>query len=117
DQRTPLLYHALIQAKRKSVKLYFASPNIPNTEVFLQLLGNSTEENSSITESPVAQNRFFIDCIEKKALMFSEYGKDIPLQRLKYTENEVDNLFEVVSTLGSERQNIIYCNTIKYTVE
>lgn len=66
DPRTPLLYHALMQAKRKSVKLYFASPNLPNTEVFLQLLGNSTEENRAIKESPVVQNRFFIDCIEKK---------------------------------------------------
>lgn len=117
DQRTPLLYHALMQAKRKSVKLYFASPNVPNAEVFLQLFGNSTEENSSITESPVAQNRFFIDCIEKNSVMFSEYGLDIQLEGLKYSEDEAKNLFEVVSTLGSEKQNIIYCNTIQHTIE
>lgn len=117
DQRTPLLYHALMQAKRKSVKLYFASPNVPNTEVFLQLFGNSTEENSSITESPVSQNRFFIDCIEKSSVMFSEYGADIQLKGLKYTDDETENLFEVVSTLGSEKQNIIYCNTIQHTIE
>lgn len=117
DQRTPLLYHALIQAKRKSVKLYFASPNLPNTEVFLQLIGNSIEESTTITESPVTQNRFFIDCIEKKALMFSDYGKDIQLQGIKYYEKEVDNLFEVVNKLGGEKQNIIYCNTINHTVD
>lgn len=117
DQRTPLLYHSLMQAKRKSVKLYFASPNIPNTEVFLRLFGNSIEESTSITESPVAQNRFFIDCIDKKAVMFSDFGKDIPLNGLKYTKNEVENLIEVVNKLGADKQNIIYCNTIEYTVK
>lgn len=34
DTRTPLLYHALVLAKRKSVNIYFASPNIPNADVF-----------------------------------------------------------------------------------
>lgn len=34
DTRTPLLYHSLVLAKRKSVNIYFASPNIPNADIF-----------------------------------------------------------------------------------
>lgn len=34
DTRTPLLYHSLVLAKRKSVNIFFASPNIPNADVF-----------------------------------------------------------------------------------
>jgi len=117
DPRTPLLYHALVLAKRKSVKLYFASPNIPNTDIFLKLLGNSTDENSSIKESPVSQNRFFIDCIEGKAMMFSDFGDDIPLPNFRYSGNEIDNFFEIVSILGAKNQNIVYCNTIAHTIE
>ncbi|GIO23468.1 DEAD/DEAH box helicase [Oceanobacillus sp. J11TS1] len=116
DQRTPLLYHALMQAKRKSVKLYFASPNVPNTEVFLQLFGNSIEESTSITESPVTQNRFFIDCIKEKAVMFSEYGQEIPLNGINYANSEIENLTEVVNKLGADKQNIIYCNRIEDTI-
>src|SRR5699024_8045875 len=94
-----------------------ASPNIPNTDIFLKLLGNSTDENSSIKESPVSQNRFFIDCIEGKAMMFSDFGDDIPLPNFRYSGNEIDNFFEIVSILGAKNQNIVYCNTIAHTIE
>lgn len=66
DTRAPLFYHALMLAKRKSINLYFSSPNVPNTDIFLQLVGNSVEETLSIKENSVAQNRFFIDCIKKE---------------------------------------------------
>src|SRR5699024_1224103 len=108
DPRTPLLYHALVLANRQSVMLYFASPNIPNTDIFLKLLGNSTDENSSIKDSAVSQNRFFIDCIEGKAMMFSDFGDDIPLHNFRYSGNEIDNFFEIVSILGAKNQNIVY---------
>lgn len=122
DSRTPLLYHALTQAKRKSVKMYFASPNIPNVEVFLQLFNNSTEESTAITESPVTQNRFFIDCLNEKSIMFSDFGKSITLKGLQFSrkideqEREIENLREVLLRLGESNQNIVYCNTINYTI-
>ena len=55
DKRTPVLYHALTLAKRKSINIYFASPNVPNPDVFLQLVNNSTEESISIEESPESE--------------------------------------------------------------
>lgn len=48
DSRSPLYYHAILQAERKSIKLYFASPNIPNPEVFLSLFDKSTDESINV---------------------------------------------------------------------
>lgn len=38
DSRSPLYYHAILLAERKSIKLYFASPNIPNANIFFTII-------------------------------------------------------------------------------
>ncbi|EAD0597741.1 DEAD/DEAH box helicase [Listeria monocytogenes] len=115
DTRAPIFYHALTLAKRKSIKLFFASPNIPNTEIFLQLFGNSTKESLAITESAVAQNRFFVDCIDKRAVMFSEYGEEISIPYV-YHNDDIKDLNYAIKVIGRSVQNIIYCNTIEDTI-
>lgn len=50
DSRSPLYYHAILLAERKSIKLYFASPNIPNADVFLQLFEKNIDEQMIIKE-------------------------------------------------------------------
>lgn len=92
DSRAPLFYHALMLAKRKSINLYFSSPNIKNSEIFLQLFGNSTDDTLSVTESSVAQNRFFIDCVENKAVMFTENGEEIDIPYDSFNTNEHESL-------------------------
>lgn len=116
DTRAPLFYHALMLAKRKSINLYFSSPNIPNTDIFLQLVGNSTEESLSIKETSVSQNRFFIDCIEKRSIFFSEYGKELALNYDGYSSTPKRNLINALNTMGKNHQNIIYCNTKEDTI-
>ena len=118
DTRTPLLYHALILAKRKSVNIYFASPNIPNADVFLEMINNSTDESMSIIESPVTQNRFFIDTIENKSFMISDYGDDIVFPKFNFKEKDIICNLQLVLELFSEnRQSIIYCNTVDKTIQ
>ncbi|KLE14417.1 DEAD/DEAH box helicase [Clostridium sp. C8] len=115
DSRSPLYYHSVLLAERKSVKLYFASPNIPNAEVFLQLFEKSSEEKMVIEESPVSQNRFFIDLIRGNVSFFSEYGKEIDL-----ITGDIYNrasLNDILSYLGKGNQNIIYCNTVEDTID
>jgi helicase conserved C-domain protein len=117
DMRTPLLYHALVLAKRKSVNIYFASPNIPNADVFLEMINNSTDESMSIIESPVTQNRFFIDTIENKSFLISDYGNDIVFPKLDFKENDIiGNLQLVLESFSEDRQSIIYCNTVDKTI-
>ena len=118
DTRTPLLYHALVLAKRKSVNIYFASPNISNAGVFLEMINNSTDESMSIIESPVTQNRFFIDTIENKSFMISDYGDDIVFPKFDFKENDIiGNLQLVLESFSEDRQSIIYCNTVDKTIQ
>lgn len=117
DTRTPLLYHSLVLAKRKSVNIFFASPNIPNTDVFLEMINNSTEENIAIIESPVTQNRFFIDTISDYSFMISDFGKDIILPKFNFDNNRINNLKKVLNTFSKNRQSIIYCNTVDKTIQ
>ncbi len=117
DTRTPLLYHSLVLAKRKSVNIYFASPNIPNADVFLKMINNSTEESKSVIESPVAQNRFFIDTVNDKSFMISEFGKDIIFSKFNFSDDKIENLKKVLETFSKNRQSIIYCNTVDKTIQ
>lgn len=114
DSRSPLYYHAILLAERKSIKLYFASPNIPNANIFLQLFEKSTDEQIVVTESPVAQNRFFIDFIEEKARMFTETGDDIVFNDIGKKKSNYVN--ELLLKLGHNCKNIIYCNTVADTI-
>jgi superfamily II DNA/RNA helicase len=117
DTRSPLYYHAILLAERKSIKLYFASPNIQNPDVFLKLFEKSTDENIVIQTSPVAQNRYYLDLIDKKCLMFSDTNTEDNMQ-LNFSNDE---FFYWLEKLGGSDKNIIYCNskidTIDYAIE
>lgn len=115
DTRSPLYYHAILMAERKSINLYFASPNIPNAEVFLQLFEKSIDEAMVIEDSSVAQNRYFIDLIEKKAVLFSDTGKEI-LFHYDFSV-EKGKLSKLLKEFGDGQQNIVYCNTVDDTIE
>ena len=113
DTRSPLYYHAILQAERKSIKLYFASPNIPNPEVFLQLFEKSTEEAKSVKSSPVSQNRYFLDFLDKRCSMFSDVADE---QNININFND-DDFYTWVKRLSKRDASIIYCNTKSDTVE
>lgn len=113
DTRSPLYYHAILQAERKSIKLYFASPNIPNPEVFLQLFEKSTEEAKSVKSSPVSQNRYFLDFHDKRCLMFSDVTDE---QNIEVNFND-DDFYTWVKRLSKRDASIIYCNTKSDTIE
>ena len=112
DSRAPLYYQAISMAERKSIKLFFASPNIPNSDIFLKLFDKSTDECMVIKEAPVSQNRFFIDFVERKEKMFTESGKDDVFDNF----GNYNNLNELLLCIGSDKKNIVYCNSIEDTI-
>lgn len=112
DSRAPLYYQAISMAERKSIKLFFASPNIPNSDIFLKLFDKSTDECMVIKEAPVSQNRFFIDFVERKEKMFTESGKDDVFD----TFGNYNNLNELLLSIGSDKKNIVYCNSVEDTI-
>ena len=112
DSRAPLYYQAISIAERKSIKLFFASPNIPNSDIFLKLFDKSTNECMVIKEAPVSQNRFFIDFVEKKEKMFTESGKDDIFDSF----GNYNNLNELLMFVGKKKKNIVYCNSVDDTI-
>lgn len=112
DARSPLYYHAILLAERKSINLYFASPNIPNAQIFLELFEKSQDETMVIQDSPVAQNRYYFDFIDHKAIIFSDSGNEISLEY----DTIHDSYFDLLIQLGKDCQNIVYCNTIEDTI-
>lgn len=113
DSRSPLYYHAILQAEKKSVKLFFASPNIPNPELFLSIFDKSTDENLNIKSSPVSQNRYYMDFLDNKCIYFSEYRGDINIP----INFENKNFFDFLVSLSRGDKSIVYCNTKKDTIE
>lgn len=119
DTRAPLYYHAILLAQRKSIKLFFASPNIPNADIFLKIFEKSQTENMTIKESPVMQNRFYIDLFENKYYAISDENEIIEIEsslKQERIENINDELNSIIKSIGSGNQNIIYCNSTYDTV-
>ena len=116
DIRTPLMYHALNMAKRKSINIYFASPNIPNPSIFLELVNNTTEESYAVKADSVSQNKFFINCHTDSSFMVSDFGKDIKLPKFKFSGKYIEDLKIMLDTFSKNSQSIIYCNTVDKTI-
>lgn len=119
DTRSVTSYAAIEKALKKygNIKLYFASPNVSNPEIFLQLFNRSNGSNSYKTnESPVSQNLFFIDLLNNK-IDYITGNENIEIESKDFfsISNSIDDL---IKNLGQEKNNLIYCNsknrTIKY---
>ncbi|UQK60678.1 DEAD/DEAH box helicase [Ezakiella coagulans] len=116
DTRTPLMYHALVMAKRKSINIFFASPNIPNPSVFLELVNNTPDESYAVKVDSVSQNKFFINCHTDSSFMVSNFGKDIEFPKFNFSGNCIEDLKIILDTFSKNRQSIIYCNTVDKTI-
>ena len=112
DTRSPLYYHAVLQAERKSIKLFFASPNIPNPEIFLKLFEKSSDESLCIKSSPVSQNRYFLDLVERKSLLLSDSGSEFSID-LDFKDTSLNYWISKIS--GGEK-SIVYCNSKSDTI-
>lgn len=119
DTRSPLYYHAILLAQRKSVKLYFSSPNIPNTDIFLELFEKSQEEKTVINESPVNQNKFYIDLFENKFYAINHQNDFISIDStIDFKDKTIEEkLNHIIKIIGNSNKNIIYCNSINDTVK
>lgn len=116
DTRTPIMYHALVIAKRKSIKIFFASPNISNPSVFLELINNTPDKSCSARVESVSQNRFFINCHTDTTYMISEFGENICLPKLNLSGNSISDLGIILNIFSNKNQSIIYCNTVDKTI-
>lgn len=113
DTRSSLYYHAIYEAVRRfACKLIFASPNIPNPDIFLKIFEKDPLGALAITDQTVAQHRYFVDISKKEFYFFSELGSKEKINATQTSWNSND----LIKDLGDGVNNIIYCNAVSETV-
>ncbi|PFR26496.1 hypothetical protein COK19_12785 [Bacillus cereus] len=116
DYRSITLYLSIERSLKRyrGINVFFASPNVSNPEVFLELFGFNPQQSFHTNEAPVAQNLFFIDLIEKNVKYFNDFGEiDVYPESRKFYSSSL----EIVKRLSGNHSNIIYCNSISDTIE
>lgn len=95
----------------------FASPNIPNPEIYAGIIpGIKQEEVKKLTSrfAPVCQFKYFLNVPSRGGYYYNDYTKQ--LERC-YTIPEGQELCDIVSTVGQDRQNVVYCSSRKNVLE
>lgn len=120
DKRSAFYYKVIdkIEERQGHTNLIFASPNIPNPQVYLQLASklnqNKTDKYALASHySPVSQVKYVVDLHERNVRIFDSYAKKyIALNDLPRgcTLNDIIKRVSLTPQ-GNARQNIIYCKS------
>ena len=116
DIRSVTSYIAIQNTLKRfpNINLYFASPNVSNPEVFLHLFNKEINNSFHTIESPVSQNLFFIDLLEKSITQYID-EKSYNHKTDFFVQLKVTN--QVIRHLGDGNNNIVYCNSKARTIE
>ena len=110
DSRAVTAYSAISKALRRipNLNLYFSSPNVANPEVFLRLFKKDEKQFFRTTETPVSQNLFFVDLVEKRVTYYLD-NRNYEFEPKIVTKSET--IYDVLSAIGEEESNIVYCSS------
>lgn len=110
DSRAVTAYSAISKALRRNpnLNLYFSSPNVSNPEVFLKLFKKDEKQFFRTIETPVSQNLFFVDLVEKKVTHYLDNGN---YEFEPKIVTEAETIFDLLSAIGDEESNIVYCSS------
>jgi len=119
DDRSAYYYKIVdMLAKRKHAPhIIFASPNIPNPDVYLQLVtekGEGESFNLRTRFSPVNQEKFLIDCKEHNLYSYNENTQTLT-KLSSFDPNK--ELLDFVREIGAGKRNIIYSNNKDRVIE
>ncbi|WP_062208303.1 DEAD/DEAH box helicase [Demequina oxidasica] len=109
DARSSIYYHAIVETIRRfATKLVFASPSIENPQLFLELFGKASNGALAVRERTVAQQRFFVDLVDRKQFYLSGASStDGQLQAAPAATTAID----LVASLSGARKSIVYINS------
>lgn len=128
NSRGPFYYKVVDMLIKRQHKphIIFASPNIPNPEVYLRLLSEKTNANNRLrsTFSPVAQIKFLIDLNTHTISAYNDYAEELmhlaTIQKSDATLIDFLRMFEVVNIKQipeNRQQTIVYCNGKSKAIE
>ena len=125
NSRAPFYYKVVNKLVRRQKKPHFifASPNIPNPQVYLRLMLNAEEgdeEALAITYSPVVQIKFLVDLQKGQIEVYNEHAPEeqcrILLANINGNGIEVNDFLLAIETQNrrlpeeERRQSIVYYN-------
>ncbi|WP_186423785.1 DEAD/DEAH box helicase [Lacrimispora celerecrescens] len=120
DARSTFYYKVVDMLSQQNLRphIIFASPNIPNPEVYLKLIPDVheiTEYKMSSDFSPVSQVKYLIDTVEGNIRLYNSYkrtfsyiGKITDMMKLEDIIHRVRN---------KKTQNIVYCSSTANAIE
>ncbi|QXC46897.1 DEAD/DEAH box helicase [Rhodococcus qingshengii] len=115
DTRSSIYYHSIIETTRRfATKLIFASPCIENPELFLELFGRARDGALAVQERTVAQQRFFVDLVDRKQFYLPA---DALGARQLASAPTATNVVDLIRTLSGKRKAIVYINSSKKSAE
>jgi hypothetical protein len=125
NSRAPFYYKVVdkLVHRQKKPHFIFASPNIPNPQVYLRLMLNAEEgdeEALAITYSPVVQIKFLVDLQKGQIEVYNEHAPEeqcrILLANINGNGIEVNDFLLAIETQNrrlpqeERRQSIVYYN-------
>lgn len=100
-----------VTVRERKPSIVFASPNIPNPEVYLNLIpGIKQMEIRKLASkfAPVCQFKYLVDMTNGQ--IYSHNGHSNTLNLVRNSEGAL-RVIDVVSRVGKDKQNIVYCNS------
>lgn len=113
DKRSITYYKILDMLKgNDNVRIYFSSPVIPNPDIYLELtnyFSDSTSSGHSFTFSPVAQNKIYINLVDKSISIYNRVLNEF--QQCNSVTINYANRVDVLLNLGKDKCNLIYVSS------
>ena len=100
-----------VMGRKPRPSIVFASPNIPNPEIYLNLIPgvrNINVENLASKFAPVCQFKYLVNMTTGKIFSHNEHSRS--LNEIKQNQTEW-KLVDLVRIVGKDKQNIVYCNS------
>ncbi|MEG1751932.1 MAG: DEAD/DEAH box helicase [Clostridia bacterium] len=108
DSRSTFYYKVIdmiIQRSNKT-KFIFASPNIPNPEVFLKLIPESKPNFMTTSYSPVTQLKYLLDYKKNQSFIYNDKTQELTQIQNLLTLNDILHMF-----FNDKSSSIVYVNS------
>lgn len=119
DSRSAFYYSVIerLCERQRKPRIIFASPNIPNPEIYQQLIPETADvvKNQMASEyTPVSQVKFLVDFNHQEVKYY-----DSIKNCLKYTTELTgdENLYKLLRRLGKGSKNLVYCHSKTRVIE
>lgn len=100
----------LLMKRESRPTVVFASPNIPNPEIYLDLIPGIKQMDVRRMASkfaPVCQFKYLVDMVGGRIFSHNDHSHKLELIHQMREEME---LCDIISVVGRDKQNIVYCN-------